>query len=111
MSDRNEFPTSSTYVAPFTVTDRENEPLDLTGADIEYVITTTRGGEIVYEVTADDPEITIEPNGVGTLTVTVPAADITFEGLVWEELRIRQLGASAAVSQRTVEFVPVATDP
>lgn len=106
------YPTQSTYVAPFTVTDRDGDLLNLTGADIEFVIAQTRGGDDrLFEATDSDSVIEIEPDGnTGVVEVTIPATDITWTGTVWEELRIRQPNASVAVSLRDVRFEPRTTD-
>jgi len=106
------FPTKSTYVAPFSVVDRDGSPLELQGAEIEYLITLRRGkGETLFEANRDAPEIEVEPDSeTGLVKVTVGAEDITFTGSVWEELRIRQPDASVAVSLRKVRFEPRATN-
>jgi len=106
----NGFPTNSTYVAPFTIVDREGDPLDLTDPDIQYQISKNQGGPSLVSLDETANTVTVEPDGKkGVVEVLVPANDVAFTGLVWEELRIRRTNANVAVSQRTVKFFDVAT--
>jgi len=112
MLDDGTFPTNSTYRAPFTVTDRDGNALDLSDSSIVYAIAEHRGGEPLYRVTDADAALTVEPSGErGTIEVTVPADEIVWTGTVIEELRVTRGDTSLVVSQRPVTFIDVVTDP
>jgi hypothetical protein len=69
-----------------------------------------RGGDAIYR--ADPDDITVEPDGqTGVVEVTIQASEIFWTGVVIEELRLTQPDSSAVVSQRSVAFAPVTTDP
>ena len=106
-------PTTSTYVAPFTITNREGNALNLATADIEFAITTKRGGgETLFDATDGDESVVVEPdNETGSVEITIPAEVVTWSGVVFEELRVSLGGESLVVSQRSVRFEPVATHP
>jgi len=107
----SEFPTKSTYVAPVTITDRDGDPLSLSGAEIEYALSEYESGGELYSASDGDSAVEIEPSGeTGVVRVTVPATEITWKGRVWEELRVRQPDASVAVLKRQVRFSQVATE-
>lgn len=108
----SEFPTQSTYVAPFTITDRDGLKLGLKNADITYAIAENRGsGETLIEYTDADPEVEVQPDGeTGLVEVTVGAEDITFTGTVQEELRVERTEGNVAVSQRRVTFSQTVTN-
>lgn len=107
----NEFPSDSTYRAPFDISDRNGEPLDVSNASVQFVLSERRGrGEIVFEATDDNREVDIHPEEItGRVEVTVPASDVP-TGVVFEELRVT-LDESLVVSQRSVSFTPTVTEP
>ena len=106
-------PTTSTYEAPFTVTNRAGEPLSLATAEIEFAISSKRGGgETLFEASDADSAVAVEPEDTtGEVVVTIPAAEVTWTGTVFEELRVSLGSESLVVSQRSVRFEPVATAP
>lgn len=106
------FPAASTYEAQFTINDNDGSPLELANAAITYVFTRRLGGDqVLLELTDGDDAVEVEPDGeTGVVDVTVPAADVP-EGTVFEELRVDLTDRSTVVSQRSVTFDPVTTEP
>jgi len=106
------FPAFSTYTAPFTITDREGNPIDLSSAEVTFSMTReSTGDESLFTATESDSAVEIQPGGeTGLVEVTVPASEVP-EWTVFEELRVSLGGTSIVVSQRTVTFESVATEP
>lgn len=106
-------PTTSTYEAPFTVTNRDGEPLSLGSGDIKFAISERSDGEgTLFEADDTDDAVTVEPDGTtGEVVVTIPADEVTWTDTVFEELRVSLGRESLVVSQRSVRFEPVATSP
>jgi len=112
--ERDEYPTQSTYRVPVTVTDRETgDPVDLTAADITVVITESRAGDTeLFRATEADSEIDTSDAIDGEVTLEIPATDVEWLGVVWEEWRITfpSTNKSAVVTQRSILFTDTATD-
>lgn len=107
-----EFPTGSTYRAPFDVTDRNNDPLDLSTTEVRYAISEGRAGDELFRADETDTTVEVEPDGeTGRIRVTIPASQLTWTGTVIEELRLTRSTTSLVVSQRPVTFVETLTDP
>ena len=107
------YPTKSTYQAAFDVEDEAGEAKSLEDASATYVVTSRRAGEeTLFEVTDDDPAMTIEPDGeTGRIRVTIAADELDWTGLVHEELRVSAGGVDLVIAQRSTAFKAVATEP
>ena len=105
----NTFPTNSTYVAPFTITDRSGDPLSPTA--VTYAISERRGGSPILTKTDGDPGVTIDPDGdAGVVEVELGPSEVPV-GTVFEELRVESGGETTVVTQRSVTFADTATEP
>lgn len=105
----------SHYVARFSLTDRDGEPIQLDEKDIEYVVTTRLGGgDELFSAGTDDPEVRIEPDDeTGRVDVQLDASDVEWSGIVFEELRVtpaENAGESIVVEQRSTTFDPSASE-
>lgn len=111
MSDT--FPTASTYKAQFTINNSDGQPLNLQTADIKFVVVLGYGtDEILYEKADTDDSMTVEPdNETGTVVIEIPAEELTWDGTVFEELRVNVGGVNAVAIRRKVEFDDVTTKP
>lgn len=103
------FPTDSTYIAPFSITDRAGEPI--TPTSVKYALSERRGGEPLLTKTDADSAVGIEPDGEAGVVEVELAPDEVPVGVVFEELRVASGGATLVVEQRAVTFREVTTSP
>jgi len=107
----NKFPSNSTYRAEFTIVDRDGDPLNLSSAELSYVLSENLGqGPTLFDATEQDTSVVVEPNSeTGRVDVTLEPSQVP-EGKYYEELRV-SLDGSIVVSQRTVFFSETITEP
>lgn len=108
----DEYYERATYRVPVTVTDQNDDPVDLTEARIDYMLTDQRGGgETLLQYSDDDLEVQMTDAANGEFLVAIDADQITWTETVWEEIRISLPGSTKPIVQRDVQFDEAATDP
>lgn len=92
-----------------TVTDKEDNPVDLEGATIEWVANDTSDGSEIMRKTTDDGGITINDAKYGKFIIKITASDtegISSDATLSHEARVTlAMGAKTHVVTGTIDLI------
>jgi hypothetical protein len=88
-------------VLNYAITDESNNPLNLTGASLTYIIAAHDGAAAIITKTTADGGITVTNAAGGLLSVSLASADTTnLSGMLWQQLVM----TDATLSTGTITF-------